>query len=65
MEHTSKRFQKILLILHEFLQRIISCYIRFFSLHPGVAGEPMKVESEKDIFDIINKPYVQPKDRNV
>ena len=29
----------------------------------GVPGEPLEVTCEKDIFDIIGKTYVEPKDR--
>jgi len=31
----------------------------------GIAGEAMEVTSEKDVFDIIGKKYVEPSDRNV
>lgn len=31
----------------------------------GTPGESIEVSSEKDVFDIIDKPYVEPKDRNV
>lgn len=40
----------------------------FFSLinyFTGVPGEAMDVKCEKDVFDIIGKEYVEPKDRNV
>ncbi|KAG5212107.1 hypothetical protein JEQ12_014536, partial [Ovis aries] len=32
--------------------------------HPGVAGEPLPVDSEKDIFDYIQWKYREPKDRS-
>jgi hypothetical protein len=35
------------------------------SLSLGVPGEPVPVESEEDIFDIINYPYKKPEDRSV
>ena len=31
----------------------------------GVPGEPIPVESEEDIFDIINYPYKKPDERSV
>ena len=31
----------------------------------GVPGEPMPVESEEDIFDIINYPHKKPEERSV
>ena len=34
--------------------------------HPtGVPGEPIPVECEEDIFDIINFPYKKPEERSV
>lgn len=37
-----------------------------YSLRPleeGVAGEPLPVSSEKDIFEYLDYPYKEPKDR--
>ena len=31
----------------------------------GVPGEPIPVESEEDIFDVINYPYKKPEERSV
>jgi DNA polymerase beta len=36
----------------------------FFFLLVGVAGEPLPVDSEKDIFDYIQWKYREPKDRS-
>lgn len=30
----------------------------------GVAGEPLPVDSEKDVFDYIQWPYREPKERS-
>ena len=38
--------------------------ILFMSLSPGIPGEPIPVESEEEIFAIIDFPYKTPSERN-
>ena len=39
-------------------------FVPFFFI-VGVAGEPIEISCEKDIFDIIGKEYVKPEGRNI
>lgn len=39
------------------------CYLLLFII--GTLGEPIQIESEKDIFDLIEYPYKEPHERNV
>lgn len=33
-------------------------------MHTGIAGEPVPITSEKDIFDYIDFPYKAPEERD-
>ena len=58
-----KFIYKIKFSLTEFeTNKIESCGI---FLLKGTPGEPLPVESEKDIFDIIDMAYRKPSDRNM
>lgn len=49
------------MLVHSFS---INLFIFFIGSVVGVAGEPLLVDSEKDIFDYIQYKYREPKDRS-